>query len=91
MGGELSVWVVCGVEGPGPGDRCLGLSSEPEGTSAVQSTVPSLPCSLLAGLMGLEEPRLGAQGSPFRVVLGTVLSRDLVVDWLQDRVGDRQC
>lgn len=79
------------MEGPGPGDRCLGLSSEPEGTSAVQSTVPSLPCSLLAGLMGLEEPRLGVQGSPFRVVLGTVLSRDLVVDWVQDRVGDRQC
>ena len=80
------------MEGPGPGDRCLGLSSEPEGTSTVQSTAPSLPCSLLAGLVGLEEPRLGVQGSPFPVVLGTVLlSSDLVMDWMQDGVEDRQC
>ena len=40
VGGELSVWTVCGVEGPGSGDRCLGLSSEPVGTSAVQSPAP---------------------------------------------------
>ena len=80
------------VEGPGLGDRCLGLSSQPVGTSVVQSTAPSLPCSLLAGLMSPEEPRLGVQGSPFRVIPGTVLlTSDLVVDWMQDGVEDWQC
>lgn len=42
--------------------------------------------------MGPEEPRLRVQGSPFQVVLGTILlTSDLVMDWMRGQVEDRQC